>query len=198
MDLQSFISNLLTATLIFLPAGVLLYAVVATTAERAQHWLARQRRPVRQAAARWRAFLETPLPRQPLQASLGLFAAAIESGVESVSRWSWARPAPPSGRERRRHQRFRTGYMGSLHEDAETRASNLCDILDISATGARIRPVDPMQPTEHMTLGLERFGLFPARVVWWRNDEVGLRFEQTPTQVTYMMRGLLPEPRHAH
>ena len=111
-----------------------------------------------------------------------------------------AKPGPLrfETRERRRHRRIRTNFLGTLHPSADARADNLCDVLDISASGARIRPVDRLRDASPLTLGLERFGRVPARVVWDRGGEVGLQFEQTPDQTVRMMRGLLPMPEQAH
>ena len=102
-------------------------------------------------------------------------------------------PAKPSReRQRRRaHKRLRTCLMGSLHTKADTQVDNLCDVIDFSASGARIRLVDPMAEIPRMTLGLRHFGFFPARVVWRDGNDVGLNFDLAPDTVVGQMRGLL-------
>jgi len=92
---------------------------------------------------------------------------------------------------RRTHKRLRTCLMGSLHTKAVTTVDNLCDVIDFSASGARIRLVDPMAEFSKMTLGLRHFGFFPAHVVWRKGEEIGLKFDLTPEKVVNQMRGLL-------
>ena len=102
-------------------------------------------------------------------------------------------PAKPSfERQRRRaHKRLRTCLMGSLHTETVTQVDNLCDVIDFSAGGARIRLVDPMAGILRMTLGLRHFGFFPACVVWRDGEELGLKFDLAAETVVGQMRGLL-------
>ncbi len=120
--------------------------------------------------------------------------------VDGLSHRSWFHrprtitgPAKPSfERQRRRaHKRLRTCLMGSLHTEAVTRVDNLCDVVDFSAGGTRVRLVDPMAEISRITLGLRHFGFFPARVVWRDGEELGLKFDLAPETVVGQMRGLL-------
>lgn len=123
--------------------------------------------------------------------------APLASGPSPSLEPSPASEPSPAARpsERRDHKRYRTCFLGTLHNDAGALATNLCDILDLSATGARIRPVDPMPAMlAQVTVGLERLGRFPARVVWRHHGEVGLRFERGPKEVMAKMCGLIPAP----
>lgn len=171
MELTEVFSSFFTATLIVLSIAVVFYAFIETTGERALDWLAGR--------------------------DAGLLQSRVEPGRPGRRARARGGASPEAGRERRHHRRYRMGLMGTLHPDADSRPGNLCDILDISATGARIRPVDPLSPSDGIALGLERFGLLPARVVWRRDDEVGLSFEQAPARIAYTMRGLLPLPSGA-
>ena len=101
-------------------------------------------------------------------------------------------PAPPAVRDRRAMKRFKTCFLGTLHRAEDAEAEQLCVVMDLSAGGARVRLVEPMLPRRRLTLGLRDFGPFPARVVWHRADELGLKFEQGPGEVVTAMRGLLP------
>lgn len=99
--------------------------------------------------------------------------------------------------DRRRQKRFRTCLLGTLHRAAGDQAENLCDILDISFGGARVRPVDPMPARRRITLGLRHFGQLPARVVWRRDGEMGLKFDQNPAETMAIMKGLMPRTAFA-
>ncbi len=97
-----------------------------------------------------------------------------------------------SERQRRRaHKRLPTCLMGSIHTKLDTQVDNLCDVVDFSAGGARIRLVDPMAEISRISLGLRHFGFFPARVVWREGEELGLKFDSSPETVVGQMRGLL-------
>lgn len=197
MDLTELISNFVTATLIVLTGGVVLYSVVTTTGERAQVWLARRRPFGRRRIADCLSSVFGSFPAKPAMAAAGQFRSEVEPGLETSNRQPPGDPSSHHNSERRRYRRYRTGFLGALQPSAEARPANLCDILDISASGARIRPVDPMPPASRMMLGLAQFGMLPAQVVWRRDDEIGLRFEQAPMHVAYTMRGLLPLPTGA-
>jgi PilZ domain len=109
-----------------------------------------------------------------------------------LRRMASATAMPRSERQRRRaHKRLPTCLMGSLHTKRDTQIDNLCDVVDFSAGGARVRLVDPMAEISRITLGLRHFGFFPARVVWREGDELGLKFELAPETVVGQMRGLL-------
>ena len=108
------------------------------------------------------------------------------------SRQASTRAMPRPERQRRRaHKRLRTCLLGSLHTKRDTQIDNLCDVVDFSAGGARVRLVDPMAEISRITLGLRHFGFFPARVVWRDGEELGLKFDLAPETVVGQMRGLL-------
>jgi hypothetical protein len=174
MELERIISDFLMTAIIILSAGIILYPLTFSTILDVDEWLAR--RGVRDRRDLWRKL--TQRERR--------VDAAVQSGAVV------ARLPAPDMPERRRHIRLKTGILGTLHPDTASLAANICDILDISASGARIRPVDPMAEAPLVALGIDRFGLFPAQVVWRNRDEVGLRFLQSPATVAHGMRGLVP------
>ncbi len=110
-----------------------------------------------------------------------------------------SRPAKSSAepQKRRTHKRLRTCLFGSLHTEVVTKVDNLCDVIDFSAGGARIRLVDPMAEISKITLGLRHFGFFPARVVWRDGADLGLKFDLAPETVVDRMRGLLSKAAFA-
>lgn len=176
MELQKIIADFLMTAIIILSAGVVLYPLTLATMFGADEWLARHgihgRRDLWRKLANW---------------NRRVFAG--EPNVLAV-----ARIPAQDGSERRRYKRLTTRFLGTLHPNAKSPAANLCDVVDISASGVRIRPVDPLPEVPLVTLGLERFGLFTAQVVWRDGDEVGLRFLQSPAEIAHGMRGLVPAP----
>ena len=143
--------------------------------------------------------------RAPVLAGGVKRAGAEAAGPVSGSGPGWvpprpgrAAPPPTLAHDRRRQKRFKTCFLGTLHRSSNAEAEHLCDILDLSAGGARVRPVDPMLPRRRMALGLRHFGCFPARVVWRRGDELGLKFEQDPSQIMEALKGFLPSSAFPH
>ncbi len=178
MELQEIISDFLMTAILMLSAGVILYPLTLATVLGVDEWLARcgihGRRDLSRKLTGWkrRVFAEEP-------------------NVLAVPRIS-----AQEGSERRRYKRLTTRFLGTLHPNAKSPAANLCDVVDLSASGARIRPVDPLPEAPLVTLGLDHFGLFTAQVVWRHGGEVGLRFLQSPAEIAHGMRGLVPAPCH--
>jgi hypothetical protein len=131
------------------------------------------------------AILMDAPPVQPLQ---GLDKGAAQA----------PRPKAPCSPEHRVHKRFRTCFLGTLHQSADADPDNLCDIIDLSASGARVRPVEPIPATTRIALGLRHFGVRSARIVWRRNGEVGLQFENDSREAASALRGLLPAKPAGH
>ncbi len=188
MELQGIFSDFLTTAMIILLASTILYPLTLSLALGADRWLAR--RGVCRGRGLWRRFAAGE--RSSWTTTSG---DAHHRGVPAAQLIGGA--APDEGPERRRHIRLKTPLLGTLHRDTAAAAGNLCDVVDLSASGARIRPVDPLPEVPLLALGLEHFGLFAAQIVWRDHDEVGLRFLQSPTEVARLMRGLLPAPGHA-
>jgi hypothetical protein len=88
---------------------------------------------------------------------------------------------PQEVKNRRAHPRETVMYNGRLRHGAN---DNPCTVLNISAGGAQIRYAQPVRPLMVVTLHIERFGAFHARVCWQRGDKVGLQFLEDVVLVT--------------
>jgi hypothetical protein len=91
------------------------------------------------------------------------------------------RPQPQDMSDRRDQPRDRVIYAGRLSYGAKEYP---CAVLDISAGGAQIRFAEPLAVWTIVTLYIDRFGGFHARVVWQQRDKVGLQFLEDTILVT--------------
>lgn len=82
---------------------------------------------------------------------------------------------------RREHPRDTVVYAGRLSFGA---AEHPCTVLNISAGGAQLHFAPPVAPWTIVTLHIDRFGAFHARVVWQRGERVGLQFLEDAILVT--------------
>jgi hypothetical protein len=101
---------------------------------------------------------------------------------------------PAAGIERRRHRRTSVLLRGSFRCGSEVMD---CLITNLSAGGARLRPVQPIQGTMVGTLETSRLGLIPGEIVWHGGDSVGVRFLDQPAHVGAMIRKAMPNSRIA-
>jgi hypothetical protein len=92
-----------------------------------------------------------------------------------------ARPQPQDWSDRRDLPRDRVIYSGRLSYGAKEYP---CAVLDISAGGAQIRFPERLAVWTIVTLYIDRFGGFHARVVWQQRDKVGLQFLEDAVLVT--------------
>ena len=67
-----------------------------------------------------------------------------------------------------------------------------CITLDLSLGGARLRCSRAIALLEPATLVLDKFGKFPAEVVWTTPTEIGLQFTESPEQVANRFGDILP------
>jgi hypothetical protein len=67
-----------------------------------------------------------------------------------------------------------------------------CITLDLSLGGARLRFSQHIDMLEQVMLVLEKFGKFPAEVVWLTSTEIGLQFTESPEAVASRFGGILP------
>jgi len=82
--------------------------------------------------------------------------------------------------ERRRNPRNKVMYGGLAETDG---ASRECVVRNISDTGASIEFSNDIRlPREQLLLKIARKGrAFAARIVWWRDNFVGLAFNPEPS-----------------
>jgi hypothetical protein len=83
-------------------------------------------------------------------------------------------------KERRLYARSHVVWSGRLRVGADEQD---CVILDFSATGAMVRLPDPDPQRANVTVSADHFGELRGRVVWQRDNVVGLRFAERPQQV---------------
>jgi len=86
---------------------------------------------------------------------------------------------PPSCSENRGYVRRDVLVAGRLECGGIWTA---CEVLNVSAGGARLRVPIPYGLGERLCLDIESCGRFAAVVAWARGDEVGLKFSCDPAQ----------------
>ena len=85
------------------------------------------------------------------------------------------------GAERRKHPRVHVLESGLLYGDG---GCIDCQVIDVSANGARIRPVGELPTrTGACRFLLARLGMFPAKIRWSANGQAGVAFEAPPEDV---------------
>lgn len=92
---------------------------------------------------------------------------------------------------RRRFHRLPVIWAGRLDRKVD---DTDCTILNVSPGGAKLQIADYEPCPARVTLQSPRFGELKGRVVWRRNDLVGLAFLERPSAVADAMGGLLGEP----
>ena len=86
----------------------------------------------------------------------------------------------PRWKDRRSCPRRLVLWSGRLHAGTQDHEGIF---LDLSASGAMLRLTEPVAVPAGVTVSAERFGTLHGRVVWQRQNVVGLRFSETPRQV---------------
>ena len=102
-----------------------------------------------------------------------------------------------AAREQRTTQRKRVLWSGVIEADG---ASWPCLILDLSATGAKIRieraesAIARLPPPAHATVTLTspRFETLRGKLVWRRHDLAGINFEESPARIAAVLARVLP------
>ena len=72
-----------------------------------------------------------------------------------------------------------------------------CIMLDLSLGGARLRCDHAFTLLKPATLRLDKFGKFPAEVVWTTGNEVGLRFTEKADDVAARFGDVMPLSKNA-
>ena len=81
----------------------------------------------------------------------------------------------PDSADRRNARRFRAIQKG-LIVFQDGRCDQTCAILDISANGARLRPLDSVQLPDRFQLRDNKSGLRDCVVVWRDGTTMGVKF----------------------
>ena len=93
-------------------------------------------------------------------------------------------------RDRRRYKRAHVLMSGHL-VSAKQAMKGL--VLDLSANGAQIQFSEPPATDSKMTLRLANSVDLGVEVAWRRDNRLGLRFQELPSQISSIFAGLLPE-----
>jgi len=83
-------------------------------------------------------------------------------------------------KDQRRFRRRATLFSGTII-DAK-RAVDVV-VLDVSVNGAKLRVPEAFTCNRYVVLRIERLGQFAARVVWKRDNRLGLQFTEPPEKV---------------
>ena len=79
---------------------------------------------------------------------------------------------------RREHERSAVSLDGQLFIPAEE-SEQTCQVIDLSAGGARVVCEDVPPPTTYVILYVNGFGRFPAVTTRYHDGAIGLRFDMT-------------------
>ena len=112
--------------------------------------------------------------------------------ISARNRVDFRNHAGSSVLERRKHKRHMIHLGGRLRTGPSDQVARQCDILDVSANGARIRTDMPLAADSWVTLSLERLGKIHAQVVWRKGNLAGVQFAADPHYVARMLLGILP------
>lgn len=91
--------------------------------------------------------------------------------------------------EMRRHAR-ETVILNGRVTSTDGCEDVLCDIVDISAGGARVKFAAILPTGTDVTLCLGDFGNFSARVQWSRPPHLGLKFHDSPDTMAEVMMAM--------
>lgn len=76
---------------------------------------------------------------------------------------------------------------------AELRCGNnaaSCDILNMSAGGAKVVTSLKVTTGSSVTLNLDPFGELPGEIVWQNGEEMGINFQKDPEQIAEIVLGI--------
>lgn len=93
--------------------------------------------------------------------------------------------------ERQRHLR-RSVYVSARITSSER--DDTCEILNISAGGAKIRVPEDADYDDEIILSVESHGMFPARIVWRKDAELGLEFAGDRARASRLVWDLVENP----
>lgn len=85
-----------------------------------------------------------------------------------------------SPHSRRKHSRKSVLFKAKISFEEQ----NInCEILDISAGGARTKVARQMKHGLHVTLNLDPFGEIPCEIAWQKGQTLGMKFQGDPEKV---------------
>ena len=93
------------------------------------------------------------------------------------------------GRERRRFTRSTVVWAGRLlHAGGKTD----CVVLNISINGAKVQTTEPYAGPDAIALEIPRFGRFEGKIVWRKNNAMGIAFDEDPAKVATVIGAAVP------
>jgi hypothetical protein len=96
---------------------------------------------------------------------------------------------PESNKENRQYARTSVLWSGMLHAGAR---GVPCRVHNISPHGAKVRLLEPIDRITRISVKIERFGEFPADVVWQKGDFIGIKFRDDPADIAQIFGDALP------
>ncbi len=96
---------------------------------------------------------------------------------------------PETNKEQRRAPRSSVLWAGQLNAGAR---GAQCRVLNISPYGAKIRLLEGLTHATHVSVTIERFGEFPADVIWRDGDNLGIKFHDDPDDIARIFGDAVP------
>jgi len=96
---------------------------------------------------------------------------------------------PETNKEQRRMPRSSVLWSGQLNAGAR---GAQCRVLNISPYGAKVRMLEALTHATHVSVKIERFGEFPADVVWRDGDYLGIKFHDDPDDIARIFGDAVP------
>ena len=93
----------------------------------------------------------------------------------------------------RAHERKRILWTGKLHHGDQVLD---CQVLDLSAGGARIRTAKPWTASSAVVLVCDHLGPLRAEVRWQRANYAGIRFLEDASFIEKRLRRKVTPPEH--
>lgn len=92
-------------------------------------------------------------------------------------------------RERRRFTRSTVVWAGRLvHTGGEAE----CIVLNISINGAKVQTTDVYSGPDEIALEIPRFGRFEGKIVWRKDNAMGIAFNEDPDEVATLIGAAVP------
>ena len=86
--------------------------------------------------------------------------------------------------EKRKFTRLHTLLSGSLIDG--DRSAHVA-VFDVSVNGAELRLLAEFECSDTVNLKIDRFGMFPAEVIWRKGNHLGLKFVDAPETIARML-----------
>ena len=97
--------------------------------------------------------------------------------------------------DRQRHPRHSTMCPGTLFSGDQ---SVECQVLNISAGGAKIRLAEPVPTDALVRVRIERIGEFTARIAWRNGETIGVEFQDDLAEVARIVEDVLRHDTTRH